>query len=438
VTPSKAKRGPKSTSDLELAQAHRAWMKAGRNQVRAAAELGISKDAMHRRLTAWDRMDEDRKAAQQGMAPDFDITHAVPAGLTLRGTSIQYDANDKVKLYWNKTKPQGLHPEEVFQLPDPKKVTKTSTLFDGQGNVSQQWVSEKAEDKDREALWIEFAKALASEIPRAEPSTGPAVTDTDLMALYPVGDHHMGMLSWDQETGENWDLGIGETMLADAIDYLVAAAPACSTALIALLGDFMHYDSFEAVTPTSRNVLDADGRFPKMVRAAIRSIRYLIKAALAKHGKVHVKIEIGNHDLSSSIFLMECLANIYEDDARVTIDTSPMHYHYFEFGKNLIGTHHGHGTKMEKLPLIMATDMPEAWGRTIHRLWLTGHIHSRTVQDYAGCSVESLRILAPSDAWAHQKGYRSARDMKSMIMHREHGEVARHTVNPAMCRKMAA
>jgi hypothetical protein len=161
-------------------------------------------------------------------------------------------------------------------------------------------------------------------------------------------------------------------------------------------------------------------------------MRYAIEAAAAKHGRVLAIVEIGNHDLASSIFLMEALSNIYENDPRITVDTSPAHYHYFEFGRCLVGTHHGHGPKPDKLPLIMATDRPEEWGRTEHRYWWTGHIHHDTTKDFEGCRVESFRVLPPSDAWATQKGYRSRRDMKSIILHSEYGEVARHTVTPSM------
>lgn len=373
-----------------------------------------------------------RKAARQGWAPEYDLTHPVPSGLTLRGTSIRYNGDGEVEQYWNKSKIQGREREEAVQLPDPKKIVKVSTLYDQAGLVTQQWVSEKPEDAQREALWRAFAKELAEGLPRAELVPQPVSTTDALMACYPVGDHHLGMLSWRKETGADYDLKIGERLLASAIDYLVESAPACDQALIAFLGDFIHYDSFEPVTPTSRHMLDADGRYPMMVRVAIRSMRYLIDRTLRKHKSVRVIVEIGNHDLSSSIFLMECLANIYENESRVTIDTSPAHFHYFEFGDNLIGTHHGHGTKMKDLPGVMAADRPEAWGRTKHRAWWTGHIHHQQAHDFPGCSVESFRILAPADAWAAQKGYRAVRDMKSIVLHRRYGEVDRHTVTPAM------
>jgi hypothetical protein len=162
-------------------------------------------------------------------------------------------------------------------------------------------------------------------------------------------------------------------------------------------------------------------------------MRYTIQSALTRHGRVHVIVEIGNHDLAASIFLMECLANVYEGEPRVSVDTSPSLFHYYEFGRNLIGVHHGHAVKkITDLPLIMASDRAEAWGRTKHRHWWTGHIHQQQVHDVQGCKVESFRVLPPTDAWAHGHGYRGARSMTGIVHHVEHGEVARYSVNPAM------
>jgi hypothetical protein len=409
-----------------------AWDTHGSSE-RASKALGITRQSLQNALQA-----VKRKAAQSGYAPAHGLTHALPDGLVSRGPSILYDANGNIERQWVKGKLAGRDPEEAIKLADPKKIVSLATNLDAQGNVLQQWVKEKPEDIQRERLWREFAKELAAELPRAEPVTAPEETDDHLMAVYPVGDHHLGMLAWDKETGADYDLSIGEALLTKASAYLIDKAPSCSHAAVIFLGDFLHYDSMESVTPTSRNQLDSDSRYPKMVRVAVRCMRFMIEQAARRHAHVRVIVEIGNHDLASSIFLMECLANIYENDPRITVDTSPMHFHYFDFGQCLVMTHHGHGTAMANLPLIMASDRPEEWGRTRYRYAYTGHIHQRktqaavSAQDFSGVTVESFRILAPSDAWAHQKGYRPIRDMKSIILHREFGEVARHTVNPSM------
>src|SRR5579884_1843977 len=347
--------------------------------------------------------------------------------------SVQYDADGKVRGQSVQYAPER---EPYVPLPDAT-LARRSTLVDAEGNVLQRWEIEKPDLAARDAAWREIATALAEGLPRAEPIPAPAAVNSDLCACYPIGDHHMGMLAWKYETGDSYDLDIGERLIGAAMAHLVEVTPACNNGLVVFLGDFMHYDSFVAVTPTSKNPLDADGRFPKMVRAGIRSMRRVIEMAAARHFHVRVIVEIGNHDLASSIFLMECLHNIYENDPRISIDTSPRHFHYFSFGHVLVGTHHGHGVKAEQLPMIMATDQPEAWGAAKHRYWWTGHVHSRTAHDFRGFTVESFRILPPPDAWAANSGYRPIRDMKAIVLHREHGEVARYIVNPEMLRHAA-
>ena len=210
--------------------------------------------------------------------------------------------------------------------------------------------------------------------------------------------------------------------------------PASDTALVAVLGDFLHFDGWSAVTPTSGHLVDADGRFYKLVRAALRSIRHAVACALRRHRNVSLCITIGNHDLSSAVWLMEALAMFYEAEPRVTVDTSPSHFKYHRFGSNLIGMHHGHGkaAKAGDLPGIMASDRASDWGETLHRTWYTGHIHNRQFFEAPGCSVESFRILPPADAYAANNGYRSQREMQAIIYHEAHGEIERHRVTPMM------
>jgi hypothetical protein len=409
------------------------WDKLGSRE-KAAKQLGVSTTAL---TIAKKRV--ERKAAQKGYAPEQDLTHEVPDGLSLRGTSLLYDGEGNIKEYWNKSKQEGMDPEDAVQLPDPKTIVKLSTLYDAEGNVTQQWVAEKPEAKAQAKAWQDYAKELTEGLPRVELiKPVPKPNGKDLLAVYPVSDHHMGMLSWHEETGESYDLKKSEDLLVRATNYLLEASHHCQDALVTFMGDFMHYDSFEQVTPTNKNKLDSDTRFPKLVRAAIRSMRYVIESAAQVHKTVHVIVEVGNHDISSSIFLMEAMKNIYEDNPRITIDTSPKHFHYFRYGKNLIGTYHGHArtVKMQDLPGIMATDMAKDWGETAYRFWLTGHVHHDQVKDFKGCRVESLRVLPPNDAWAHQMGYRAQRDMKSIILDKSYGEVARHTINPERLRAL--
>lgn len=355
---------------------------------KAAEKLGV-----HRKTVSKAKKAVLAKAAKQGYSPEHDLSHKIPDGYKLRGAS---------------------------------------TLYDRDGNQVLQWVKTTEDAARLEVLAREIVEALSDDLPKFKATSVPENTRDDLAACYPVGDHHFGMLSWRDETGEDYDLQIGQKLLHDATDHLISVSPACGNAVIAILGDFLHYDSMEAVTPAHKNILDADSRYPKMIRAAIQSIRYMIDECLKKHGLLHVIIEIGNHDPSSSIFLAECLYNVYENEPRITIDRSPSHYHYWQFGKNLVGVHHGDKTKLDKLPIIMATDRPVEWGASLYRYWWTGHVHHDEIKEICGVKCESFGILPPVDAYAHAAGYRAARSMKAIVLHKEFGEVCRHVFNDRM------
>ena len=306
-----------------------------------------------------------------------------------------------------------------------------STLVDGEGNIIQRWEKERVEDVERWELLQAAIEAMKDDIPRAPVIEPPGVTREGLVS-YPVGDHHLGMLAWKHEVGASWDIDIAENMLGSATNYLVEYSPPTEHALIAVLGDFMHYDSMLAMTPNHGNILDADGRAAKMVRAGFRAVRRMIETVASKHRYVHVIMEFGNHDPYSTLWMLEGLRSKYEDNSRIIIDTSPSAFHFYRYGSNLIATHHGDKVKPEKLPGIMAADRAQDWGATSHRTWYIGHRHERQHWDFPGCSVEMMRVLPGSDAYTHMLGYRSLRNMVAITYHKTEGEVGRIRVTPEM------
>jgi hypothetical protein len=319
------------------------------------------------------------------------------------------------------------------EIADTFSVQGRSTLYDNDGKPVLEWVKTGRAAGSREVLFQTFLDSLKEEIPKAPAVRRPKNGDTNLMSLYPVGDHHFGMLAWGEETGgADYDLTTARALLSNAIDKLVEQSCSSENAAILILGDFLHYDSFIPVTPTNKNILDADNRFPKMVRTAVTALRELIEKVLRRHKKVHLIIEIGNHDLAGAIWMMEAFSMMYEDEPRLIVDKTPRPFHCFTFGQNMVGTHHGHAVKMAKLPLLFATDWAEEWGATKYRTIHTGHVHHDHILELEGCIVESHGILAPNDAFSAGRGYRSRQSMKSICLHKQYGEVSRYTVNPEM------
>lgn len=305
-----------------------------------------------------------------------------------------------------------------------------STLLDGAGQPVMQWVkTAKDAEQHRLELLFEAIKSLPDSFREAhEPAKAPEHCAEDLLCVYPIGDPHLGMHAWGEETGDDYDLKIAARLHTEAIRKLVALAPPAKQALVISLGDFFHADNNLARTERSGNPLDTDSRWAKVLRVGVHTMKAMIDIALEKHESVRVIVEVGNHDSYSSTMLALAIDAFYDRDPRVTVDTSPQKFHWYRFGRNLIGTTHGDGPKPEGLPLVMAHDRAEDWGQTRHRKMYVGHWHQERVREFPGCKVEWFRTLASRDAYAHGEGYRSDRDMRVDVLHREHGMVTRHIV----------
>lgn len=316
------------------------------------------------------------------------------------------------------------------EAPAGYRLKGVSTLLDADGVVKQTWVKTAAEADLPGAILDAFEEAVSARtMPKLANVTSPkGPLSQDLLTVYPMGDPHLGLLAWHAETGQDFDLKIAEANLVAAVDRLVGLAPPTEQALIINLGDFFHADNLDAVTSRSGHHLDVDSRWSKVFRVGILAMTRCIERALQKHKIVNVINEIGNHDDHSSMMLAVCLSHYYRANKRVRIDVSPSPFHWFEFGKNLLGVTHGHNTKMDRLPGIMAHDKAEAWGRTVFRYWYTGHIHTETKREYPGVLVESFRTLAGKDYWTHAHGYRAGRSMVCDVLHKTRGRIMRHEV----------
>lgn len=319
-------------------------------------------------------------------------------------------------------------------VPDGFNVKGVSTYYDEDGKVRGQWVKSSADAERREAMMREAVEAMAETIKPLKARKAPAHGNENLLNCFVVTDFHLGALSWEPETGEDWNLELAERTLVEWFRQAVAMAPKAETALLAQISDLLHWDGFDAVTPTSRHLLDADTRFPKLVRVAIRVLRQAIDLLLATHQCVHVIMADANHDPVSQVWLREWLAVLYENEPRITIDTSPSPYNAYEFGKVAIFTHHGHKRGVRNVSEVFAAQFREMFGRTKYAYAHMGHLHHVDVKENNLMIVEQHRTLAAPDAYAARGGWLSGRDAKVITYHREYGEVGRATVSFDMIR----
>lgn len=353
----------------------------------------------------------------------------MPEGHRLKGTSVLRGPDGTVNSQWDKSELDSSDPPAFEPVPEGHHVGKVSTLLDSQGNVRAQWIQAPHDKIAQEQSFWDACKKHTEEYKGIAPLTkAPRSTDAKTLTLYPLGDPHIGMLSWHEETGQNFDLKIAERDLTEVVRKLVATAPASERAVLANVGDFFHADDDSQLTPGHGHKLDVDCRSGKVFRLGCALMRTLIDLLLKKHKAVDVRNVPGNHDPKTSRMLAMWLAAVYENEPRVLIEPNLDPFSYLEFGANLFGFTHGENVKADKLVGVMATDQKEAWGRTTHRLWVTGHVHHESRKEYPGCMVETYNTLAARDYWHHSKGYRSDRKLFAITFDELLGEVARSTV----------
>lgn len=311
-------------------------------------------------------------------------------------------------------------------------VTARSTLRNADGEVVMEW-EKTSLDKEREEATRKAAyAALAETLPRQLPVPTPVITHGDLATVYTLTDAHIGMLAWHREGGADWDLTIAENTIVGCFAEAIRAAPDSELAIFNQLGDALHYDSLNAVTPTSGHLLDADGRFTKMVEVAVRILRRIIGMLLEKHSRVHVLMAEGNHDMASSVWLRTMFRALYELEPRVTVDDSALPYYCYVHGETLLAFHHSHIKKLDQLRGMIAAQFAPEWGQTKKRYIHTGDKHHSSEKDEMGAKLIQHPTLAARDAYAARGGWHSERYMSAITYHKRFGEVGRTVVCPEM------
>ncbi len=396
-------------SKQELARRVAAYQQHG-TITKAAAACGVKKSAFH---------DSIKRAAELGLMG----TKPVLEGFRLTKTTAVTNAEGDVVREFIQQRPDV---GSQFNVPDGHTVKGVSALVDSQGRLMQQWVKTREEPSA-----IDIAETLKVAFegwqPASKPTPAPAVANSDLLTLTPLADLHLGLFSWGKETGVNWDLEIGEKVIGEAIEDLVARTPSSGEAIVLGGGDLLHSDNNENKTARSGNVLQVDGRYQKVLMAACRLIVKAVDANLRRHARVTIRILPGNHDEHASVAVAYFLLAWYRNESRVTVDVDPSLFFWFRFGSVLLGATHGHTVKLKDMASIMAHRRAEDWGATKHRFIHGFHIHhsSKLATEGNGVISESHQTPTPQDAWHFGSGFLSGRSMQAITYHSTFGEISR-------------
>ncbi len=321
------------------------------------------------------------------------------------------------------------HSDNTRFIPPGQRLFGQSTLTkDDEGNTV--WIKTKSELEDQKKAFTAFAQELAETIIPAKPKrkSRTAKYDTEIMPTIIIGDAHIGMKADGGLTrARDFDVKIATQEIRDAVSSLVDCAPSAKNGLLVNVGDFTHSDNSKSTTTRGTEV-DMDTRYENVMREAAHVLIFSVETMLTKAETVNVIIARGNHDSDSAVAVQLCLEMFYSKEPRVNIVEQKGYFHYLEFGKTLLGVHHGDKVKAQKLASIMPRDMPKAWGQTTHRFWIVGHFHHQdSLECDNGVIVSKYGTLAPPDAWHASMGYAAANVMNMLVYKKSGGIMMSHT-----------
>jgi hypothetical protein len=256
---------------------------------------------------------------------------------------------------------------------------------------------------------IEALKKLALVAFPARPKrqTVTQATASGYLLELSIPDLHVGKLAWSRETGhDDYDHKIARRLHDEAVETLIARTASYRFEEVVLVvgHDLLHCDS-KAGTTTRGTPLDMDTRFHKVFGV----VRTMIVAAIERCRTIAPKVRVvmvpGNHDTLSVWHLGDSLECFYHATPDVEIDNAPTARKYVEWGLVMLLMCHGDKGKLDKLPLLMATERPDLFGRTRYREAHTGHLHQLRVQEHHGVRVRISPALAAADAWHADNAY---------------------------------
>lgn len=353
---------------------------------------------------------------------------AAATGFEIKSISTQHDEAGAVKKTFVKQVPER---GPKFEVPEGHIVKGRSALVDSEGRVLQEWVKTGNGAVDPLVIAERVREHFDTWKPNYKPDAPAEKGDKYRLALLPVSDLHVGLFSWSPETGENWDLKIARKVILDTYAKLFEMTPKTDECFILFGGDQQHSDFYSAMTEKSGNILDVDGRFPKVMLTLFEIAVEMVLLARKRHRKVKVRVIGGNHDRHSSIALAYFMHAWFREDKAVEIDTSPSPFWFYQFGKTMLAGVHGHTIKANAVAGKVAAIEPEMWGRTIYRCCHYFHEHHDEIveKDEHGMKVRKHKIIAPPDAYGAAGPHSAFRGASSFIYDYHGGELGGANLN---------
>ena len=333
---------------------------------------------------------------------------------------------------------RGYSPEHKLEhsVPEGYLMERYTLQVNGKGETERVWVKGKQDQEKFETNVRAWVEGLELDIPRFNPVDSPEFMFDELCTNLIIGDAHLGLLAWEPETRiENYDADQCVTDLVAASHYLISTSPPTELCRIINVGDLMHCNDPRFVTPAHHNPLDHDGRFPRVMRKAAQLMRSLIELALSKFSMVEVVNARGNHDPDAALWINLILETAYENEPRVKVIANESHLIPLKFGKVFTPVCHGDKAPFQRRYNSLTSNYGKEFGESSHVYCWQGHLHHKQREEIGSCVFEVFNSMTAPDEWHAASGYGAERNMTSIVLHKEFGEVDRKVCSLNLARQ---
>lgn len=250
--------------------------------------------------------------------------------------------------------------------------------------------------------------------------------------LLEIRDIHLGLLSWMEEVGANYDHKIAEKLYLGCVDYYIEKMKEIDDIkqIVLVTGDdFFHFDTVYNTT-TAGTRQDTDVRWQKMYVRGIALLEESIER-LSKVGPVHVPWIGGNHDEQTSFHAYHTLKAYFKNDENITIDVSAGHRKYLKLGTTAVGIMHGKISK-KNMTQVMPSEAAKLYSNCKFKEMHMGHFHTEETFEHGGVIYRRLPTLCGASSWEHKSGYISQTSNLMFIYDENLGLVDTMKFNPLM------
>lgn len=276
-------------------------------------------------------------------------------------------------------------------------------------------------------LVLETKKIFEQEIRGSKytPKAIPKGFNDDRLTVINIADAHFGRLSWNGETGCDYDQEIATNRFKYVIERTIDRQRSEKTghALVIIGNDLFNSDNPNDTTTKGTQQYN-DVRWKKMYGIVLKVWIEALTDLEKEFPHIRVQLCPGNHDMVMSFTLFLALGLYFKDSKVIEFSENIQKTQAYVFGKNLIITDHCEMNQKRFLESITKVFAKE-WGQTEYRTALVNHIHEEHfIDNKNGITLRRMPSFANSSEWEFDEKYINQTPKHlNLIFDRNDGEV---------------